>query len=68
MDDVKEKLRKIDIEIRVWMADKAEPNLVDVERKSHRYKLKWESINMFERNERLNALRKQRAIVAARKN
>jgi hypothetical protein len=31
------------------MNKKAEPNLVEVEIKSQRYKLKWESLNLFEK-------------------
>lgn len=33
------------------MMNNAEPNLIEVERKGLRYKLKWETINMFERSE-----------------
>ncbi|CDW72543.1 lupus brain antigen [Stylonychia lemnae] len=43
-------------EILTWMNLKSEPNLIEVERKSTKYKLKWEGLKLFEKQERLLAI------------
>jgi hypothetical protein len=45
------------------MEKKAEPNLVEVERKSKKYRLKWENLNIFEKKSKILALRKKMAII-----
>jgi len=37
----------------------AEPNLIDVERKAKKYKIKWEQLNIFEKKQRMAALKRK---------
>ena len=47
-------------EINVWMNQKSEPNLVEVERKSTKYKIKWESLKLFDKKQRLVAVARKK--------
>jgi len=48
----------------MWMNQKAEPNLIEVERKSTKFKIKWESLKLFDKKQKLLAvLKKKEAII-----
>jgi hypothetical protein len=40
-EDTKAKVKSLETELQGWMDRKAEPNLIEVERKNKRFKLKW---------------------------
>lgn len=58
--EAKKKSQEINLEINQWMNQKAEPNLMEVERKSTKYKIKWESLKLFEKKERLIAVMRKK--------
>ncbi|TNV87997.1 hypothetical protein FGO68_gene76 [Halteria grandinella] len=63
----KAKLRfiEIDNDVGTWMTQKAEPNLVEVERKNTKYKIKWESMKIYDKRLKIKALQaKGREITA----
>lgn len=47
---------EIDSEINTWMQQKSEPNLVEVERRNCKYKIKWESLKIYDKKAKLKAL------------
>jgi hypothetical protein len=47
---------ELDAEISQWMQQKAEPNLVEVERKACKYKIKWESLRLHDKRSKLRAI------------
>ena len=49
LNETKRKYLEQESEVNHWMNQKAEPNLMEVERKSIKYKLKWESLKIFEK-------------------
>lgn len=62
------KYLEIDNDIGAWMTQKAEPNLIEVERKNTKYKIKWESMNIYDKRLKIKALQaKERAIAAVSK-
>lgn len=66
MTSAKKSLADIESEINIWMNQKAEPNLIEVERKSTKYKIKWESLKLFDKKQKLLAvLKKKQAIIQA---
>ncbi len=48
MNETRFKYLEIDSEIGLWMQQKAEPNLIEVERKSTKFKIKWESLKIWD--------------------
>jgi hypothetical protein len=62
--ETKKRFSDIENEINVWMNQKAEPNLIEVERKSTKYKIKWESLKLFDKKQKLlSVLKKKQAII-----
>lgn len=67
LNETRKQYQEINHEINQWMNQKAEPNLVEVERKSTKYKIKWESLKLFEKKERLLAvMRKKQQILQSK--
>ena len=56
---------EIESEMGNWMQMKAEPNLIEVERKSFKYKIKWESLKIHDKKAKLKAMAQKRQIIAA---
>lgn len=56
---------QIESEINLWMQQKAEPNLVEVERKSTKFKIKWESLKIYDSRAQLKAIAKKMEIIAS---
>ena len=54
---------EIENDVNTWMVQKAEPNLVEVERKSSKYKMKWESLRIYDKKNLLRALQKQKEVI-----
>jgi hypothetical protein len=48
INETKSKYLEIDSEIGQWMLQKAEPNLIEVERKSTKFKIKWETLKVWD--------------------
>ena len=67
MEEVIKQYQEFEIEINGWMNQKAEPNLVEVERKSSRFKIRWESLKIFERKSRLLAVMKKKQMIEQNK-
>lgn len=64
LSEAKKRFNDIESEINLWMNQKAEPNLVEVERKSTKYKIKWESLKLFDKKQKLlSILKKKQAII-----
>lgn len=60
LSEAKKKLQSIESEVNLWMNLKAEPNLVEVERKCTKYKIKWESLKLFDKQKKLLAVLKKK--------
>jgi hypothetical protein len=56
ISEAKLKYLDIDNEIGNWMTQKAEPNLIEVERKSTKYKIKWESMKIYDKRLKIKAI------------
>jgi hypothetical protein len=65
MNETRIRFLQIDTEINGWMQQKAEPNLVEVERKSTKFKIKWESLKIHDRRAQLKAISKKKEIIAS---
>jgi hypothetical protein len=50
----------LDAEITAWMQQKAEPNIIEVERKATKYKIKWESLRLHDKKAKIRAIAKIR--------
>ena len=62
--EAKQKFTEQEAEISAWMNEKAEPNLIEVERKSTKFRIKWESLKLFDKKQRLMAvLKKKEALI-----
>ena len=60
MEEARKIYNEISHDISQWMNVKAEPNLIEVERKSTKFKIKWESLKLFEKKERLIAVMRKK--------
>ena len=68
LNETRKEFMQFNSEINSWMNQKAEPNLIEVERKSTKYKIKWESLKLFEKKEKLLAvLRKKQNLLNTNK-
>lgn len=63
INDTKVRFLEIENEINQWMAQKAEPNLIEVERKSCKYKIKWESMKIYDKRLQLKAFAAKRQAI-----
>jgi len=63
MDQAKARYVEVEAEISQWMTQKAEPNLVEVERKSCKYKIKWESMKIYDQRLKLRAYASRRKLL-----
>lgn len=60
MNQAKLRYLEIESEVNTWMNQKAEPNLIEVERKSCKYKIKWESLRIYDKRMKIRALAAKR--------
>lgn len=65
INETKSKYLEIDSEIGQWMLQKAEPNLIEVERKSTKFKIKWETLKVWDSKSQLKAIAKKKMLISS---
>ncbi len=65
LNKAKQRYLEVENEVNQWMTQKAEPNLVEVERKSCKYKIKWESMKIYDQRLKIKAYASKRRALQA---